>query len=99
MMNAARFNVGMQGVAISERAYQRAAAYAKDRLQSRDLAGSEGPVAIIHDPDVKRMLLTMRALHTSYAFFSICRCCCAGCEPSFRGVNQPDWKSKHFLSF
>jgi len=61
MMNAARFNVGMQGVSVSERAYQRAVQYAKDRLQSRDLAGSSGPVAIIHHPDVKRMLLTMRA--------------------------------------
>ncbi len=61
MMNAARFNVGMQGVAIAERAYQRAVQYAKERLQSRDLSGSNGPVAIIHHPDVKRMLLTMRA--------------------------------------
>ena len=61
MMNAARFNVGMQGVSISERAYQRAVQYANDRLQSRDLSGSTGPVAIIHHPDVKRMLLTMRA--------------------------------------
>jgi 3-(methylthio)propanoyl-CoA dehydrogenase len=61
MMNAARFNVGMQGVSVSERAYQRAVQYAKDRLQSKDLAGSTGPVAIIHHPDVKRMLLTMRA--------------------------------------
>lgn len=61
MMNAARFNVGMQGVSVSERAYQRAVQYAKDRLQSKDLTGSPGPVAIIHHPDVKRMLLTMRA--------------------------------------
>jgi 3-(methylthio)propanoyl-CoA dehydrogenase len=61
MMNAARFAVGMQGVAISDRAYQKAVSFAKDRLQSRDLAGSAGPVAIIHHPDVKRMLLTMRA--------------------------------------
>lgn len=61
MMNSARFNVGMQGVAISERAYQKALLYAKDRLQSRDLLGSQGPVAIIQHPDVKRMLLTMRS--------------------------------------
>ena len=61
MMNAARFGVGMQGVAIAERAYQHAVAYAKDRVQSRDLAGSAGPVAIIHHPDVKRMLMSMRA--------------------------------------
>ena len=61
MMNAARFAVGMQGIAVAERAYQKAAQYAKDRVQSRDLAGSAGPVAIIHQPDVKRMLMTMRS--------------------------------------
>ena len=61
MMNAARFQVGIQGIAVAERAYQQAAAYAKDRVQSRDLAGSPGPVTIIHHPDVRRMLMTMRA--------------------------------------
>ena len=62
MMNAARFAVGMQGVAVAERAYQHAVAYARDRVQSRDVAGSSGPVAIINHPDVRRMLLSMRAL-------------------------------------
>ena len=66
MMNAARFAVGMQGIAVSERAYQQALAFAKERVQSRDLAGSPGPVAIIQHPDVKRMLLTMKA-HTEAA--------------------------------
>ena len=61
MMNAARFAVGMQGVAVAERAYQKAVQYARDRVQSRDLAGSSGPVAIIHHPDVRRMLMSMRA--------------------------------------
>ena len=61
MMNAARFAVGMQGIAIADRAYQKAVGFAHERTQSRDLAGSPGPVAIIHHPDVKRMLLTMRA--------------------------------------
>lgn len=61
MMNAARFGVGMQGVAVAERAYQKAVQYAKDRVQSRDLAGSAGPVSIIHHPDVRRMLMSMRA--------------------------------------
>jgi len=61
MMNAARFSVGMQGIAVAERAYQKAVQYAHDRIQSRDLTGSPGPVAIIHQPDVKRMLMTMRA--------------------------------------
>jgi acyl-CoA dehydrogenase len=61
MMNAARFAVGMQGIAVAERSYQKAVRYAKDRVQSRDLDGSAGPVAIIHQPDVKRMLMTMRS--------------------------------------
>ncbi len=61
MMNAARFAVGMQGIAVAERAYQKAVTYAKDRVQSRDLAGSPGPVAIIQHPDVRRMLMSMRA--------------------------------------
>jgi butyryl-CoA dehydrogenase len=61
MMNAARFGVGLQGIGLAERAYQKAVAFAKDRVQSRDLAGSAGPVAIIHHPDVRRMLMSMRA--------------------------------------
>ncbi|MES2536039.1 MAG: acyl-CoA dehydrogenase [Pseudomonadota bacterium] len=61
MMNAARFAVGMQGIAVAERAYQQAVHYAKDRVQSRDLAGSAGPVTIIHQPDVRRMLMSMRS--------------------------------------
>jgi alkylation response protein AidB-like acyl-CoA dehydrogenase len=62
MMNAARFAVGMQGVAIAERAYQKAVQHARDRVQSRAVEGSPGPVAIIRHPDVRRMLMTMRAL-------------------------------------
>ena len=62
MMNAARYAVGMQGVAIAERAYQKAVAYARDRVQSRPVDGSaKKSVAIIHHPDVRRMLMTMRA--------------------------------------
>ena len=61
MMNAARFGVGMQGIGIAERAYQKAVGYARDRVQSRDLAGSAAPVAIIRHPDVRRMLMSMRA--------------------------------------
>ena len=63
MMNAARYAVGMQGVAIAERAYQKAVGYARDRVQSRPVDGSMNTAApIIHHPDVKRMLMTMRAL-------------------------------------
>ncbi|KQY88696.1 acyl-CoA dehydrogenase [Pelomonas sp. Root1444] len=63
MMNAARYGVGLQGIAIADRAYQKAVAYAKDRVQSRPVDGSvAGSAAIIHHPDVRRMLMTMRAL-------------------------------------
>jgi alkylation response protein AidB-like acyl-CoA dehydrogenase len=63
MMNAARFAVGMQGVGVSDRAYQKAVAYAKDRVQSRPVDGSaKQSVAIIQHPDVRRMLATMRGL-------------------------------------
>ena len=62
MMNAARYAVGQQGVAVSERAYQHARDYAFERIQSRAVEGSAGPVAIAHHPDVQRMLLTMQAL-------------------------------------
>ncbi|MDD2881339.1 MAG: acyl-CoA dehydrogenase [Rhodoferax sp.] len=62
MMNAARYGVGVQGIAIAEMAYQTAVQFSKDRIQSRPVDGSlpaAGP--IIHHPDVKRMLMTMRA--------------------------------------
>ena len=62
MMNSARYAVGMQGIAIAERAYQKAVAFAKDRVQSRPVDGSiKASTAIIAHPDVKRMLMTMRA--------------------------------------
>jgi 3-(methylthio)propanoyl-CoA dehydrogenase len=62
MMNAARYAVGVQGIAIAERAYQHAVDYARERIQSRPVDGSMNASApIIHHPDVKRMLMTMRA--------------------------------------
>ena len=62
MMNAARYAVGVQGIAIAERAYQKAALFARDRVQSRPVDGSINASApIIHHPDVRRMLMTMRA--------------------------------------
>ena len=62
MMNSARFGVGVQGLAASERAYQKAVQYARDRVQSRPVDGSvKGAAPIIHHPDVRRMLMTMRA--------------------------------------
>jgi len=63
MMNAARYGVGVQGIAIAERAYQKAVNFARDRVQSRPVDGSAPSAApIIHHPDVRRMLMTMRAL-------------------------------------
>ena len=63
MMNQARFSVGMEGVGLSERSYQRAVAYARDRVQGKAPGAEQGPKAgpIIEHPDVRRMLMTMRA--------------------------------------
>ena len=62
MMNAARFNVGLEGLGDAERAYQRAVAYAKDRVQGTEVGVRGGPkVPIIKHPDVRRMLMSMRA--------------------------------------
>ena len=61
MMNAARFGVGMEGVAIGERAFQRALAYAKDRLQGKDMVDGGATVPIIRHPDVRRMLMLMKS--------------------------------------
>jgi alkylation response protein AidB-like acyl-CoA dehydrogenase len=64
MMNAARLSVGLEGVAIAERAYQRALAWSRERLQGKPV-GAQGPagkaVPIVQHPDVKRMLLTMKS--------------------------------------
>uniref|UniRef100_UPI00333E3817 acyl-CoA dehydrogenase n=1 Tax=Castellaniella defragrans TaxID=75697 RepID=UPI00333E3817 len=62
MMNAARYAVGLQGVAVSERALQHAMAYAGERIQGQALEGSDGPVPIARHPDVQRMLGVMRGL-------------------------------------
>ncbi len=62
MMNNARIGVGLQGLAVAERAYQHAVEIAKTRIQGRDIANPKGPlVPIIKHPDVRRMLLWMKA--------------------------------------
>jgi 3-(methylthio)propanoyl-CoA dehydrogenase len=61
MMNAARFFVGVEGLGLSEVAYQKAVAYARDRVQGRAIEGSKENVAIIKHPDVRRMLMEMRS--------------------------------------
>ncbi len=74
MMNAARLGVGMQGLGLNEVSYQQALAYAKDRLQMRALAGPKFPDKpadpIIVHPDVRRMLLTMKAYAEGGRVFS-----------------------------
>jgi alkylation response protein AidB-like acyl-CoA dehydrogenase len=61
MMNLARFSVGVEGVGISERAYQRAVAYARDRVQGKPVGLDKASGTIIEHPDIRRMLMTMRA--------------------------------------
>jgi len=63
MMNLARFSVGLEGVGISDRAYQRAVAYARDRVQGKAVGQEKGAAmgSIIEHPDIRRMLMTMRA--------------------------------------
>jgi len=67
MMNEARLGVGVQGLAVSEAAYQNAVAYAKDRLQGRSISGTKAPDKpadpIIVHPDVRRTLMTIRAIN------------------------------------
>ena len=62
MMNHARLGVGIEGVGIAERAYQHALQYAQTRVQGREIGQRSGDrVTIIHHPDVRRMLMTMRS--------------------------------------
>jgi 3-(methylthio)propanoyl-CoA dehydrogenase len=87
MMNAARFAVGMQGVGVSDRAYQHAVAYAKDRVQSRPVDGSaKQSVAIIQHPDVRRMLATMRSL--TEASRALAYVAAAHCDIAHRHVDE-----------
>jgi len=60
MMNRARFEVGVQGIGIAERAYQQARAYARERVQGRPMGREQGATIVEH-PDVKRMLLSMKS--------------------------------------
>jgi len=61
MMNAARFAVGLEGLALGESAYQHAVAYARERVQGRAIEGSAAGVPIIQHPDIRRMLMLMRS--------------------------------------
>ena len=61
MMNEARLGVGLQGIALGERAYQQALAYARERKQGRDAVTGEAPVSIDRHPDIQRMLMLMKS--------------------------------------
>ncbi|TAG81589.1 MAG: acyl-CoA dehydrogenase [Betaproteobacteria bacterium] len=94
MMNLARFGVGLQGIGIAERAYQRAVAFARERVQSRDVGAPKNPsVPIIRHPDIRRMLLRMRsqteaaraiAMATAYAMDLVD----SSDDPEVQKVNQ-----------
>jgi acyl-CoA dehydrogenase len=90
MMNNARLAVGLQGVGIAERATQHALAYARERKQGRDAAHGDGTVSIIHHPDVKRMLLTMRALTNASRVI-----CLKNADAIDRAKHLPDAGERH----
>lgn len=72
MVNDSRFNVGLQGIGIGERAYQKAAAYADTRIQGRDAVTGEPNVPIVRHPDVKRLLLAMRSRVMASRMLAFC---------------------------
>jgi len=92
MMNAARFSVGLEGVAIAERAFQRALAYAKERMQGRDLVEGAGTVPIIRHPDVRRMLMLMKS--QTEAMRALAYVVAAAMDFSSRSTD-PEQKKKH----
>jgi alkylation response protein AidB-like acyl-CoA dehydrogenase len=84
MMNHARLNVGLEGVAVSEAAYQKAAAYARERVQGTPVGGTK-PASIIHHPDVRRMLMDMRARTEAMRALAYCTVACMD-----RAQHHPD---------
>ena len=93
MMNQARLSVALQGVAIAERATQQALAYARDRKQGRAGGTQSGSSPIIAHPDVKRMLLTMRAL--TRAARAICYATAVALDRAQRSPDEAARKAAH----
>ncbi|QDQ27963.1 acyl-CoA dehydrogenase [Chitinimonas arctica] len=90
MMNAARLGVGVEGMALGEAAYQKAVSYARDRVQSRELGSDNpAPAAIIRHADIRRMLMTMRAL--TEAERALTYYACAALD---KAVRHPDAREK-----
>jgi alkylation response protein AidB-like acyl-CoA dehydrogenase len=93
MMNTARLAVGVQGAAIAERATQQAVAYANERLQGRAAGGrGEGMSPIVQHPDVKRMLMTMRAM--TAAARAICYTCAVALDRAARDPDTAFWQAR-----
>jgi alkylation response protein AidB-like acyl-CoA dehydrogenase len=84
MMNHARLNVGLEGVAVSEAAYQKAAGYARERVQGKPIGGAQG-APIIRHPDVRRMLMDMRARTEAMRALAYCTAACMD-----RAQHHPD---------
>ena len=94
MMNQARLAVGIQGVGIAERAYQQALAYAKERKQGRTKGAPDGGmVAIIAHPDVRRMLLSMRA--KTAAARALCYMTANALDLAARGQDEEERAAEH----
>ena len=93
MMNLARLAVGLQGVGIAETATQAALAYARERKQGRAMGSRDGSSAIIAHPDVKRMLLTMRAL--TRAARVICFATAGAIDAAEHAENETARKAAH----
>ncbi len=93
MMNNARLAVGMQGVAIAQGATQKAIAFAKDRRQGRSVGSTDSAMSpIIEHPDVKRMLMTMKAL--TQASRAICYSCAMAVDNSKMAENAAYWADR-----
>jgi acyl-CoA dehydrogenase len=93
MMNQARLSVALQGVAIAERATQQALAYARERKQGRADGAQSGSSPIIAHPDVKRMLLTMRAL--TRAARALCYATAVALDCAQRSADEAARKAAH----
>jgi alkylation response protein AidB-like acyl-CoA dehydrogenase len=93
MMNAARIAVGIQGVALGDAAYQKAWAYAQERRQGRAIGSdSREPVLIVEHPDVRRMLLTMRAQIEAMRALCIYNAMCADMARCLDGEDAERWQ-------
>ena len=93
MMNNARVQVGTQGAAIAQRALAAALDYANERKQGRSATVADGMAPIAHHPDVKRMLLTMKAL--TRAARAICYACAVAIDRGRPGLPDADrWKGR-----